>query len=187
MKRYCMHVHGVVGGNVVLKPVEDKIGAWVRHEDAQAEVEPLRDALGSCVYGMAIWANDEDGVHYEAWDAYVHAKRLLQWAFSGETDSDGKSLAEAKTPKWIELRNENKALRELLREQLRRMEMNANDRFEELAAQFYRDTGYMAPGKDAPAALGDNYKVRSAKWTAWCVEQNAALVERIRKALEGGT
>jgi hypothetical protein len=46
-----------------------------------------------------------------------------------------------------------------------------NDEFEELAEQFYNETGYLAPGKDWPAMLcGDprgDYDVRLAKWKEW--------------------
>lgn len=44
-------------------------------------------------------------------------------------------------------------------------------RYEKLAEAFYRDTGYMAPGKDVPAAMGNsptaNLGLRQKKWTEW--------------------
>ena len=46
-----------------------------------------------------------------------------------------------------------------------------NDEFEDLAEQFYRETGYLAPGKDWPAMRGGDprgdYDTRLAKWTQW--------------------
>lgn len=51
------------------------------------------------------------------------------------------------------------------------------DEFEQLAERFYRETGYLAPGKDYPAMLaGDpraNYDVRLAKWIEWKSQQKA--------------
>ena len=47
--------------------------------------------------------------------------------------------------------------------------MNANEDFERLAAEFYAETGVMAPGKDVPAAMGD-YSTRDLReqlWNLW--------------------
>ncbi len=43
------------------------------------------------------------------------------------------------------------------------------ERFERLAAQFYRDTGMMAPGKDVAAMSGDTHthEERVAAWLDW--------------------
>lgn len=49
-----------------------------------------------------------------------------------------------------------------------------NARFEELAAAFYAETGMMAPGKDAPAALGDTHNERQARWDEWLDERGIA-------------
>ena len=50
-----------------------------------------------------------------------------------------------------------------------------NDRFERLAAEFYEDTGKMAPGKDVPAAFGvDDYDLRSRLWNAWLARRKRA-------------
>jgi hypothetical protein len=40
------------------------------------------------------------------------------------------------------------------------------DRFERLAAQFHRETGMMAPGKDVAAMAGDSHSF-SERWEAW--------------------
>lgn len=49
------------------------------------------------------------------------------------------------------------------------------EEFEDMAREFYEETGYLAPGKDFPAALaGDprgEYDTRLAKWTAWKLER----------------
>jgi hypothetical protein len=61
------------------------------------------------------------------------------------------------------------------------------ERFERLAAAFYRDTGVMMPGKDAPAAGGQpDIEERRKKYDAWI----DAKIERARSALllsTGGT
>ncbi len=49
-----------------------------------------------------------------------------------------------------------------------------NALFEEQAAKFRKDTGFMAPGKDSPAAgyAGEEYEQRrQAAWTAWIKQQ----------------
>ena len=49
--------------------------------------------------------------------------------------------------------------------------MNANDEYEELARQFKKDTGLLAPGKDAPSAVGGdpdyNPTHRREEWDKW--------------------
>lgn len=50
-------------------------------------------------------------------------------------------------------------------------EPSALERFEREAEAFYDATGYMAPGKDVPAAMGatSDYEMRRAcAWEAWC-------------------
>lgn len=46
--------------------------------------------------------------------------------------------------------------------------MNANERFEYMAELFYKQTGYIAPGKDSPTALGvtDREKTQEV-WKEW--------------------
>lgn len=48
------------------------------------------------------------------------------------------------------------------------MEESSTARYERLAEEFYRDTGMMAPGKDAPAAMGQpDHGVRRAAFMNW--------------------
>ena len=46
--------------------------------------------------------------------------------------------------------------------------MNANERFEYMAELFYKQTGYMAPGKDSPTVFGvtDREKTQEV-WKEW--------------------
>lgn len=37
----------------------------------------VRDLLESLVRGIESWATDEDGVHWDAWDAYSRAKLAI--------------------------------------------------------------------------------------------------------------
>ena len=63
--------------------------------------------------------------------------------------------------------------------------MNATDRFEALAAEFYRDTGITAPGKDeAPGAGGLDLEMRRAAWNQWI--KNKADVAAAKARLAGG-
>lgn len=51
---------------------------------------------------------------------------------------------------------------------------SALERFERLAAEFYRETGLMAPGKDD--ALGHHsYEERVERWAAWVARRSAAV------------
>ncbi len=44
----------------------------------------------------------------------------------------------------------------------------AGESYERVAEEFWRETGHMAPGKDAPAALGGaSFEERSAAFRAW--------------------
>lgn len=47
------------------------------------------------------------------------------------------------------------------------MSESANERFERLAAEFYQDTGVMAPGKDAPMGFCEDRERRQDMWNAW--------------------
>lgn len=61
-----------------------------------------------------------------------------------------------------------------------------NDDFDRLAERFRLDTGFMAPGKDQPAAMGgdDNRAERRAAWNIWCHDRMLRLIESARKTLE---
>lgn len=63
-----------------------------------------------------------------------------------------------------------------------------NERFEALAERFYRETGIMAPGKDVPAASGDDmpYDERRKRWSEWQtarIDGFRATLARYRAAL----
>lgn len=56
--------------------------------------------------------------------------------------------------------------------------MKANERFEYMAELFYKETGFMAPGKDSPAAFGvTDRDERDAKWKEWTEEFYNKLFE----------
>lgn len=60
---------------------------------------------------------------------------------------------------------------------------DANDEFERIAAEFYRETGYLRPGKDAPfrANADPNYDAkRAAEWEWW----RTSRARKVRAALE---
>lgn len=52
----------------------------------------------------------------------------------------------------------------------------AVERFERIAAEFHRDTGMTAPGKDVAAEMGtaDDYAVRWAAWQEWLAQRRRA-------------
>ena len=56
--------------------------------------------------------------------------------------------------------------------------MTATERYERLAEEFRRDTGMMAPGKDAPPGLytEEQDAERLARWSVWLAKR-AALSE----------
>lgn len=48
------------------------------------------------------------------------------------------------------------------------MSETANERYERLTEEFYRETGMMAPGKDVPAAMGSSDdRTRFNAWYEW--------------------
>lgn len=57
---------------------------------------------------------------------------------------------------------------------------NTNDAYEELAEEFYKETGVMAPGKDMPAEMGNHYpyEERLERWCAWIADRTRKTVER---------
>ena len=65
---------------------------------------------------------------------------------------------------------------------------NANERFERMAEEFDADTGFMAPGKDFPAAAGNSphadESYRQDVWHAWLKGLARGLAEA--KAKKGG-
>lgn len=60
------------------------------------------------------------------------------------------------------------------------MSANANERFEALAAEFRRETGMLAPGKDSPLASGETDEVsRNDAWRKFLAKRNADPVQGI--------
>lgn len=55
------------------------------------------------------------------------------------------------------------------------------DEYEEIAEEFYRATGYLAPGKDAPMGDGTTWEERNAAWRVWTTMRRKvkALEERV--------
>ena len=47
--------------------------------------------------------------------------------------------------------------------------MNANERFEYMAEQFYKKTGMLAPGKDCPAALARSEEDMHKTYKEWAI------------------
>ena len=60
--------------------------------------------------------------------------------------------------------------------------MNENERFEYMAELFYKETGFMAPGKDCPAGFytEEEKEVGIATWKGWADEfySNLFLMHR---------
>lgn len=68
--------------------------------------------------------------------------------------------------------------------------LSATERYERDAAQFYDDTGFIAPGKDVPAAMGgESYETRAGAFRAWLrlrdrlVDKDA--LDALREAVRG--
>jgi hypothetical protein len=61
--------------------------------------------------------------------------------------------------------------------------------FDYRASLFYRETGYMAPGKSLPmaTATGDRADdtVRREQWEAWCERKNDEIDRQLAAALRG--
>jgi len=59
--------------------------------------------------------------------------------------------------------------------------MNANERFEYMAAKFYKETGTMAPGKD-DCLMSHTDEERSTKWREWIEPFYSELFDRDSKS-----
>ncbi len=57
-----------------------------------------------------------------------------------------------------------------------------NEEFEELAMLFYRETGHLAPGKDAPRELAGDEEIRRAKWVEWRAKRAAQAAPKPQAA-----
>lgn len=61
------------------------------------------------------------------------------------------------------------------------------DQWEVLADEFYRETGLLRPGKDAPAAANETEEQeaeRTAIWKEWANNRIRIMREKVRAALE---
>jgi hypothetical protein len=61
----------------------------------------------------------------------------------------------------------------------------ALDHYEGLAEEFRRECGMMAPGKDAPAELGEpfTYEERRTRWILWLEERRIIMLGNITRLL----
>ena len=61
-----------------------------------------------------------------------------------------------------------------------------NDRFETIAAEFYRDTGFLRPGKSEPMEMRsvDHDKRRRDAWYRWSAARNAKIAQQAKEAVE---
>lgn len=50
--------------------------------------------------------------------------------------------------------------------------MNANERFELMAEEFYKKTGMLAPGKDSPPGFHVDSEKLASEWFKFCTEYN---------------
>lgn len=62
------------------------------------------------------------------------------------------------------------------------MNLTALHLYEIKALAFYKMTGYLAPGKDQPAACAVNEDVRIAVWAEWC-KTHAQCIDALMKAM----
>lgn len=61
------------------------------------------------------------------------------------------------------------------------MKLDSQDRFEIKALAFYRETGILAPGKDAsPMALPIEDEERTRIWREWLTVHGATIVQVLR-------
>ena len=56
----------------------------------------------------------------------------------------------------------------------------SSGRYDRIAEVFYKETGYIAPGKDAPMCSGTSYEDRLAAWDKWAKDG----LERTRAAIK---
>jgi hypothetical protein len=63
---------------------------------------------------------------------------------------------------------------------------NPTETFERIAGQFYRETGFMRPGKDEPMSgytSEEHRRRREVAWSAWVVARRTAMLAQIHAAL----
>ena len=78
----------------------------------------------------------------------------------------------------------NEAIRALLDNHVRRTELGYTERFEEDAEQFYRETGFMAPGKSVPFEMASTQQddKREAAWNTWTGKMRVDFCAMLRAA-----
>ena len=77
-------------------------------------------------------------------------------------------------------------LHERLRLFANRSEQSAAERFESDSEDFYRETGYIAPGRSVPLAMDgvDFDERRRVKWAEWCAEKQRVYTAALREAAD---
>lgn len=81
----------------------------------------------------------------------------------------------------------NEAIRARLEHYLRRTEMGYAERFDSDAEQFYRETGFMAPGKSMPLEMyqGEAHEARRQDaWNEWVVKMGRDFCALLRDAVD---
>ncbi len=72
-----------------------------------------------------------------------------------------------------------------LREHLRRMDMSYTERFEDGAERFYQQTGFLAPGKSVPLAMGGyDEDERERAWAAFQLKERDVFRADLTEAIE---
>lgn len=60
------------------------------------------------------------------------------------------------------------------------------DQWEDMAKEFYKETGFLRPGKDYPMAAGldeEREAERNATWNEWAERRRSEMIARIRAAI----
>ncbi len=60
---------------------------------------------------------------------------------------------------------------------------SATDSFERIADWFYRDTGFLRPGKSQPLEMGENADQRQEAWKSWVESKQREVYDSVRDAL----
>lgn len=66
---------------------------------------------------------------------------------------------------------------------LRRWDLGYSERFEEDAERFYRETGFMAPGKSQPLEMEGDYTRRQEAWDKWTPKLGDEAKQIVRDAI----
>lgn len=81
---------------------------------------------------------------------------------------------------------DTETLRTRLQEFAARVEQPDVERYEANAEQFYRDTGYLAPGQSVPLAMADGSydDRRDALWKAWVAQRKKDYITTLHAAAD---